>query len=259
MFESNCNVVLPNDEIVSTTSVDVTPPTISYDIAIDGDGLHNSSIVTFDSASNGTIEFCVAVDLIDNGNATSTKYTRFNVPFDLLETGIFLSATTGQVDENQEVDVDIDFAVSACDCDADFNCFSTSQTYVYDLAAPVFRICLTPSSGDLRVSNMDLMMSNSALDYTYEPVSFGTDDEDVDELTTISEQGNIKMIKTRIVYGLYEDGNTGVIVSGSVFVSALSGKTEDFATYSHEIKVRDDSQRKGCFFNLFRVITGVFR
>lgn len=255
LFKQNCTTPLSSDGIVTVSQDEPTVDStyVTYTLIMDGDGFQSSNIVTFDSSSTGTISFCAKLDMADVNNVTiQPKFTHFNIGFNLTELEMEYTANAGPIQYSQDFDIDINFAVTSCECDADFQCFTTPQDYAYVDSAPVLRICLTPSTPDVQVSNFEFFMTNSQTSATYQPVSFGDGNEITDEITSVSVRGNILMIKTRVVRNMFLEGNTEVLVEGSVFMGEATGKIIEFLPFETTIQVLDESQNAGCFFDLLR-------
>jgi len=228
MYERDCSTNLNDGDVVSVvdSSLLLDPAdSISYDILVDGNKLSTSSVVFFDDATNssGTIEFCSKMVTKTSGDLeVASKKVKVTASFDMSNVTFSVSQVS-IVDSNPEaISLDVTFSISACACDQNFVCNTSPVTYTGGSTAPELRICLTPSSSTLAIKNFNLELSNSG--GTEDSVEYGVAGPDPNDVTFILDDGNEKIVVTRIIEKFF-DGSNSLSVSGSCLLESHSAKT----------------------------------
>jgi len=226
MYERDCSTNLNDGDVVSVvdSSLLLDPAdSISYDILVDGNKLSTSSVVFFDTNSSGTIEFCSKMVTKTSGDLeVASKKVKVTASFDMSNVTFSVSQVS-IVDSNPEaISLDVTFSISACACDQNFVCNTSPVTYTGGSTAPELRICLTPSSSALAIKNFNLELSNSG--GTEDSVEYGVAGPDPNDVTFILDDGNEKIVVTRIIEKFF-DGSNSLSVSGSCLLESHSAKT----------------------------------
>ena len=261
IYKVDCTSSLNDDEIVSLSSEPAVylSDNITYGLFVDENKLGSSEIVSFDDGTNssGVIAFCTSLKTkASDGLVVVNKKVQYNIAFDLTNVEFSIKNIGVQGDEPEEVDLNVQFAATACECDEFFSCIS--NTYTQGATAPVLRVCITPSSNDLSVKNMNLKLTNGLV--SHDSVTYGSDGPEFDGVTTINTLGHKTMVVTRIIEKLFvENGSSTISASGTLLLTLGSGANKEVSTgmYSYSVSIEIDRDEEegpnGCSQNLLRM------
>lgn len=264
LFEADCSTPIQENEVVylESNSTIISPGSlVYYRFAVDPNQLETSSLVEFDNGmeSSGTFSFCSKLTTFSSTSiAVSSKRTRFNIYFDLINNTFTLREVSDQDALEQEIaymNIDSNSTVSACACDAKNEC--TNQKYAEGDILPVFRICIVPMSPKLQnifISNLQLQLKNDVTSYVYEPISMGESEPDFDFFSSWRESNSTKIVETILASGLFDENNNAVIVSGVVALESTSMVGIEYRDIEINIEViPNEIEKNGCRIFLQRM------
>jgi len=265
LFEFDCTtpVTAPDVVSLSTSPITYNNDNVTFGLSLDESLLSTSNLVDFvddNIEGAGSIQFCTkTVTETSDGMGVAYKKAKFDVSFNMTSVTFSISDVSISSQDVEEVNLQITFSVSACECDENFSC--GTFTYLQSNSAPLFRVCLTPSSDDTNISNMFLLMTGTD-GYIYDPVELGIDGPETDELSTIKYQGNKMMVETRIVDPLFVGGSFDVSGAALLSTTAGAGKADEFVEYKMsvlvEAKPNEESQPLGCMQLLMGAVRSMF-
>jgi len=214
------------------------------------DGSLHSEILTIATTQNVTALQNVTVP--EDGNLVSTT----------LNHGEF----SGTVPDEFTFEVFNQYSVTACQChDFSVQCVTEPTPIKQN---EVFAVCITPSSNDVHISNLDMTISGDN-GFSYSPVSYGetTYAANAPISQVLEYQAmNVVMVKTLLVGGFFNvgGGSSTVSVSGNAFLENSPAKTSAKTTGDFEIflqvdidsEVKEDATEKGCFMMLLKSLIG---
>lgn len=134
-------------------------------------------------------------------------------------------------------------------------------------------VCLEPQQGGVStdlvyIANFNLRLhAGSALDgndVEYDPVWFGTDGYEYNQLTDVTSEpsGNIIMIKTPVVAGFYIKKHTTIDLDGNCFFEFESpskeGMASIFGVFDMQVELLGTNQEGGCLTKLMSMIRNFF-
>jgi len=258
LYESDCESDLGANEIIYLNSGPELHQSdnITYSFSLDESKLSSSNIVTFndDTNTSGSIFFCTKMNTMDSsGLEVASKKVKFDVDFNMANVTFTVDNVGIAQDAAQDVNLDIIFTVSACECDENFSC--VSNTYLQGSTAPVLRVCITPSSPNLYVKNMNLELFSGA--FSHDSVKYGISGPEFDGLSFILESGHKTMVVARLVEGLF-DGSDSISVRGSCLLEVSGNKDSIAEIVPYELGVKiigntgTDKMQLGCLQKLFQ-------
>ena len=261
IYEDDCSTPIGSNEVVSVYTQDFHHGDhLYYSLDVDESKLETSTLVDFDdnTKTSGTFSFCTMVATLNSDSlVVATKKSLFKVGFDFDEIAFILNDIDSFEENVQEINLDITFEVTACECNATYHC--VRNLYAHTDTAPEFRVCVEPKSPDVSVSNLQLTLSNQKNAFEYKPASFGASGPSFDEVTSWSENRNVKNVQTRLVSDLFNDGNRVVTVSGMVALDSKGARRAELEHVTFDIEVQpNESSIPGCrgylkiFQKLFR-------
>jgi len=214
------------------------------------DGSLQAEILTIATTQNVTALQNVTVP--EDGNLVSTT----------LNHGEF----SGTVPDEFTFEVFNQYSVTACQChDFSVQCVTEPTPIKQN---EVFAVCITPSSNDVHISNLDMTISGDN-GFSYSPVSYGetTYAANAPISQVLEYQAmNVVMVKTLLVGGFFNvgGGSSTVSVSGNAFLENSPAKTSAKTTGDFEIflqvdidsEVKEDATEKGCFMMLLKSLIG---
>jgi len=246
LFLEDCNTPLASNEIVSLSSGPFTyvSDNITYSLFLDENQLDTSSIVTFtnDDESAGTIAFCSQLITKTASNIeVSSKELKFAIDFDMSNVQFTIENVAISEQVAEEINLDIAFSASACECNAQFRC--VSEVYTQGDTAPEFRVCITPDSSGVSISNLELSITNG--DFVYKPLSIGASGPSPDSLTEVSESETTMMVTTRLVSALFAGQSNELDISGLAVLESGTSKTLDTEFESIDLKIMIEPTPQG--------------
>ena len=276
LFDLNCiNEVNDSAVAIPYEQFDQTARSFDYDIKINTTEIGKSNLVTFDNStvgtgdSKGSINFCTRVVTTYTGKSfdVSFRETNFQMNFDLTNNDFTaFSLDDISISENDAEDFDTDvnttFSVSAYLCDDALSPLPISTVYQQNEA---LKICLTPSSSFVEISNFEMKMTSTD-GYTYNPVSYGNQVYAPNTLTTVVEDpsGSTDTLKvtTAIVANMFLGGGSSVDITGNAFLmfkSAKATSNTQFVPFKLKVMIKvDELQEGGCFVKLFQILKVLF-
>jgi len=190
-----------------------------------------------------------------------TALQNATVPEDgnLVSTTVNHGEFSGSVPDGLTFEVFNQYSVTACQChDFSVQCVTEPTPIKQN---EVFAVCITPSSNDVHISNLDMTITGDN-GFSYSPVSYGetTYAANAPISQVLEYQAmNVVMVKTLLVGGFFNvgGGSSTVSVSGNAFLENSPAKTSAKTTGDFEIvlqidsEVKEDVAEKGCFMKFF--------
>ena len=243
LYENNCETQLDSTAAITTDSSSnvVTGTSFSYELELHADRVEDSPLVNFDLSnplidkSIGSIEMCAVVErvrpantLIPNDIVVVSKPTRFKFDFNLTD-DIGMSVSIEDEDIDSILSGTFEYSVNACFCTGDsYDCSSSNNLVVQQNG--VFHLCLTPSSEDVVLNNLQVILSATESTSSYIPIDFGENGYVEDQLTSImtgyqtGKTYTTLRARIRMVSMFFEDGAEQVLISGSALLDIKEGR-----------------------------------
>jgi len=259
-FLANCKTEIGEDDIVSfdTKPLMYSSHNITYALVLNENKLGSSETVKFDDATNssGKISFCSKLTTKSSSNLNlASKKLKFNIAFDMSNSEVKFSEEIDFIeDEEEEVNLNIDFSATACECNAQFQCVST--TYTKSDTAPELKVCITPESEGVRISNLMLSMTTDS--FVYNPVKFGDNEPVTDDITFLSQFGSTTMVTSKIVDDLFDGESSNIVVKGIAQLSIGDSKTSEIEVIEVNIQIDNKTsihtEDVGCLASLLKIL-----
>jgi len=182
-----------------------------------------------------------------------------NLEFTSIDHGGFI----GQVPDDFSIEIFNQYSATACQChDFSVQCITEPTPIKQN---EVFAVCITPSSNDVHISNLDMTISGDN-GFSYSPVSYGetTYAANAPISQVLEYQAmNVVMIKTLLVGGFFNvgGGSSTVSVSGNAFLANSPAKTSFTTSSAFEIVLQvdvdvmveeEENSAGNCFMTLLR-------
>jgi len=189
--------------------------TFDYVVKLNTTDWPSSDLLTYDDIdrSSGAILFCVEVVTEYNDVEITFQKTRFVLGFDLTDVTIRLG-TLEIVELDPLVaknDESLNFGVHACVCNLNLMCITTP---VVNPQNADMMFCISSLSKNVEITNFGLVLVNQENNYKYTAVATGTDTWIAKLPTTVTVSGNVIIVTTIAVRGLFQDRNVGVLLEG---------------------------------------------
>jgi len=190
-------------------------------------------------------------------NVTALQNATVPTSNNLNATGIEHGNFSGVFADDLDFEIYNQYSVTACQCDEfSLQCL-TGPTSVKQ--NEVFAICITPSSTDVHISNLDMTITGDN-GFTYSPVTYGNTSYVANAPISQVFDFHTILVKTYLVGGFFNvgDGSSTVSVTGNAFLEnspakfsvTTSSNFEIFLKIDVDEEVGIDDIERGCLKSL---------
>jgi len=257
---------------VSIFDVDPDPSSFDFSVNISQSNIGNDpgGFVYSTGLGTGDIKFCTRVSTYEGSIEVAVRTTNFILSYNLTDNMFILNDIAIEEEESSSFAdaVETDFSTYVYQC----------ENYVETTPPPLdqderLTVCLEPQQGGVStdlvyIANFNLRLhAGSALDgndVEYDPVWFGTDGYEYNQLTDVTSEpsGNIIMIKTPVVAGFYIKKHTTIDLDGNCFFEFESpskeGMASIFGVFDMQVELLGTNQEGGCLTKLMSMIRNFF-